>query len=613
MNVASDKTDSDNQTRTLKMLWTYLWPNNRKDLRVRVLISILCLAIAKVINVYIPFFLKDAIDALSISNKAMVLPVAVIVSYGLARISVQFFGELRDFVFIRVAQHAQRTIGLQTFKHLHDLSLDFHLSRKTGDLSRVIERGTRGIQFVLQFMTFNIVPVLVEILLVTGIMLIKFSWIYGAIIFFTIVLYISATLAVTEWRLKFRRKMNKEEGKANSKAIDSLLNFETVKYFGNEDHEFKRFDSNLEKYEKAAVESQYSLSLLNLLQSSIIGIGLIAIMLLAGKAVVAGEMSVGEFVLVNTFLIQLYLPLGFLGFVYREIKQSLVDMDKMFELISVNPSIKDKEGANELEVRDGNIEFRNIDFAYNSDRQILNKVSFKLNAGETLAVVGSSGSGKSTILRLLFRFYDSQKGDILIDGVNIREIKQSSLRSNIGVVPQDTVLFNDTIGYNINYGNPNASQEDVVGAAKAAQIDQFINKLPESYSTEVGERGLKLSGGEKQRIAIARTILKSPKIFLFDEATSALDSHTEREIQKSLEQLSKDRTTIIIAHRLSTVVNADKIIVLHKGEIVEQGTHHELLELNGKYFSMWSKQQEANIYEEKLRGCKDEMLDMDKE
>ncbi|OUR96903.1 metal ABC transporter permease [Halobacteriovorax marinus] len=594
-------------TKTLATLGTYLWPKQIKGLRIRVVIAVLALAVGKLVNIYIPFLLKDAIDALSTTDKVIILPIAVIIAYGLARILVQVFGEVRDLAFIKVAQHAQKTISLETFKHLHNLSLDFHLSRKTGDLSRVIERGTRGIQFVLNFMTFNIVPILLEILLVTAIMLYKFEWVYGTIIFSTIALYIFVTLAVTEWRLKFRRKMNTEESRANSKAIDSLLNFETVKYFGNEEHEYTRFNKNLLRYETAAVASQKSLSILNLAQKTIIGSGLISILLLAGRSVENGSMTIGEFVLVNSFLIQLYLPLDFLGFVYREIKQSLVDMDKMFELIDVNPSIKDDHTSTDLELKGGVIEFKNVNFGYNKDRTILKNVNFKINPGETLAVVGGSGSGKSTILRLLFRFYDVNAGSVLVDGIDIRDVSQESLRSAIGVVPQDTVLFNDTIGYNILYGKPGATEAEMKAAAKAAQVDTFIDSLPDGYDTQVGERGLKLSGGEKQRMAIARTILKAPEILLFDEATSALDSHTEREIQKSFEKVSKDKTTIIIAHRLSTIVRADQIIVLKNGEISESGNHLELLKLNGEYASMWSKQQEVDMHEEKIKECNAEL------
>ena len=602
MPFMSEKQTSDRQShwRTLKTLGSHLWPSQRKDLRTRVIFALIFLASAKVLNVYIPFLLKQAIDQLSTGDLALVLPVAFIASYGLARVMVALFGEFRDLIFVKVAQHAQRTIALSTFKHLHNLSLDFHLSRQTGGLSRVIERGTRGIQFVLNFMTFNIVPTLLEIGLVTAVLVYHFNIIYAAIILVTIVLYIFLTLAVTEWRLKFRKDMNQSESRANTKAIDSLINYETVKYFGNEEHEYGRFDYSLARYESAAIKSQKSLSILNVLQSSIIGAGLVAVMLLAGRGVVAGELTIGDFVLVNSFLIQLYMPLNFLGFVYREIKNSLVDMDKMFELIHVNTSVADSPGAVDFAPSKGVVEFKNVSFSYNKDRAILKNVDFKIDEGKALAVVGPSGSGKSTLARLLFRFYDVEQGQILIDGVDIKSMQQKALRKNIGVVPQDTVLFNDSIGYNISYGKPGATREEVEKAAELAKIHDFISSLPEGYETPVGERGLKLSGGEKQRVAIARTILKNPQILVFDEATSALDSHKEKEIQKSLKEISENRSTLVIAHRLSTIIDADEIIVLKAGTIVERGQHQDLLQKNGEYASLWKKQQEAQEYKRKL-------------
>ena len=465
--------------------------------------------------------------------------------------------------------------------------------RQTGGLSRVIERGTRGIQFVLNFMTFNILPTLLEIFLVTGILLYHFNYIYAAVVFVTICIYIIMTLSITEWRLKYRKKMNSEESLANTRAIDSLLNYETVKYFGNEEHEYQRFDRSLAAYEEAAVKSQTSLSLLNTSQSVIIGIGLMTIMLMAGQGVVSGKMTIGDFVLVNSFLIQLYLPLNFLGFVYREIKNSLVDMDKMFELAKVHASVPDQIGALALSVQKGVIEFKNVSFSYESAREILRNVSFTVQPGKTLAIVGPSGAGKSTIARLLFRFYDVTAGEILIDQQDVRQVTQKSLRSAIGVVPQDTVLFNDSIGYNIKYGKPEMDDVAMIAAAQLANIHQFVETLPKKYETPVGERGLKLSGGEKQRVAIARTILKNPQILLFDEATSALDSHNEKEIQASLKLVSKNRTTLVIAHRLSTVIDADEIIVLKNGAIFERGRHQDLLALNGEYSQMWHKQQQA--------------------
>ena len=583
---------------TLRSLGAYLWPDGRIDLKSRLVLALSCLAAAKVLNVYVPFLLKDAIDSLSSEKTAISLPLGIIIAYGMARVIAQAFAELRDFVFVRVAQNAQRKIALQTFQHLHALSLDFHLSRQTGGLSRSIERGTRGISFVLTFMTFNIVPTLVEILLVTVVISYHFNLVYAGVIFLTVFAYIISTLVVTEWRLKFRRKMNSEESEANNKAIDSLLNFETVKYFGNENHEYQRFDRNLEQYESAAVANQTSLSVLNLLQGTIIGVGLIIVLSMSAHGVVRGELTIGDFVLVNAFLMQLYLPLNFLGFVYRQVKQSLIDMDKMFELVQVVTNVKDAPDAKDLDISSATVEFEDVEFSYHDDREILKGISFKVNQGETVAIVGPSGGGKSTISRLLFRFYDVDSGSIRINGSDIRDVTQSSLRHAIGVVPQDTVLFNETIGYNIRYGNPSASDEEMKQAASLANIDKFVEGLVQGYDTEVGERGLKLSGGEKQRVAIARTLLKKPQIFLFDEATSALDSHTEKEIQSSLQVVSQNHTTLVIAHRLSTIVSANLILVLNGGKIVEQGHHAELLAAQGEYASMWARQQEAHEHNE---------------
>lgn len=581
---------------TAKSLMEHLWPKNHTNLRVRVVLAMVCLVIAKVVNVYVPFLYKEAVDSLSM-NGALVLPIGIIISYGLARVTQQTFGELRDLIFAKVSQHSQRSIALSTFSHLHKLSLAFHLDRQTGGLSRVIERGIRAIQSVLSFMLFNIVPTLLEIFLVTFIFYKTFGVSYAVITFSCLSLYVFFTFTITNWRTKFRKSMNESDSEANTKAIDSLLNYETVKYFVNEEHEYKRYDSSLEKYQVEALKSQSSLSLLNIGQGLIIGIGLVSIMYLAAEGVTTKVLTVGDFVLVNTMLLQLFIPLGFLGFVYREVNQGLIDMEKMFELLSVNAEIKDSPEAKVLNPAEWSIEFENVNFSYNSDRVILKNVSFKVPAGKTLAVVGPSGSGKSTLARLLFRFYDVTSGAIRIGNIDLREATQKSVRQAIGIVPQDTVLFNDTIGYNIKYGRPEATEGEIKNAAKLAQIDSFIETLKKKYNTSVGERGLKLSGGEKQRVAIARTILKNPQILLFDEATSALDSQTEKDIQASLREVSKNRTTLVIAHRLSTIVDADEILVLKAGSIIERGTHAALLEKAGEYAAMWQKQQEANEQE----------------
>ncbi len=600
---------NENQTKvkrnnwdTAKSLIEHLWPAGHTNLKVRVVLAMACLLIAKLINVYVPFLYKAAVDSLSI-NPMLALPIGIIVSYGLARVAQQTFGELRDFIFAKVAQHAQRTVALSTFFHLHHLSLKFHLDRQTGGLSRVIERGTRAMQSVLSFMLFNIIPTLLELFLVTGILYFKFGTVIAAITFVTVTFYIYFTFAITNWRTKFRKSMNESDTEANTKAIDSLLNYETVKYFVNEQHEYQRYDVSLEKYQSQALKSQSSLSILNVGQGFIIGLCLVLVMALTAGGVIDGRLTLGDFVLANTLLLQLFIPLGFLGFVYREINQGLIDMEKMFELLDINAEVKDVPDAKILHAADWSVEFDKVNFYYNSDREILKDVSFRIPSGQTFAVVGPSGSGKSTLARLLFRFYDATSGTIKIGEDDIKKVTQKSLRQSIGIVPQDTVLFNDSIGYNIRYGRPNATDAEVVQAARLAQIHDFIESLPQKYETSVGERGLKLSGGEKQRVAIARTILKNPQILLFDEATSALDSHTEKEIQASLEQVSKNRTTLVIAHRLSTIVDADQIIVLKAGRIAEQGTHRDLLAKNGEYAMMWAKQQQAKVYEEKLNAA----------
>ncbi len=598
----NEESKDHNQIKTIKTLVTYLWPPGRLDLKIRVVLALSSLALAKLINVYVPFLYKSAVDSLSPSTGIIILPLGVIIAYGVARVLHQAFGELRDLIFIKVGQNAQRSIALSTFKHLHELSLRFHLDRQTGGLSRVVERGTSGVQFVLNFVLFNILPTFIEILMVTIILYYNFDIIFATVTFITIFSYIFFTLFVTEWRLKFRQRMNKKDSEANTKSIDSLINYETVKYFNNESHEYKRYDSALAGYEKAAIKSQNSLALLNVGQGIIVGSGLIIVMVMAGQGVADGILTIGDFVMVNTFLIQLYLPLNFLGFVYREIKRSLIDMEKMFEFLEQSSEINDLPGAKELICDGGGVEFRNVDFSYNKDRKILKNVSFKVPSGKKVALVGPSGSGKSTISRLLFRFYDSDQGEILIAGQDIKKVTQQSLRSSIGIVPQDTVLFNESIGYNIHYGNPDVSFEEVKRVTKLASIDSFVDKLPAGYDTMVGERGLKLSGGEKQRVAIARTILKDPAILLFDEATSALDSQTEKEIQLSLEKVSQNRTTLVIAHRLSTIIDADEILVLKDGEIVETGQHQQLIEMDGEYAAMWARQQEATEYRKKLEN-----------
>ncbi|MGF1639570.1 MAG: ABCB family ABC transporter ATP-binding protein/permease [Rhodospirillales bacterium] len=596
------ESDRRGDLRTIATLLPYLWPAGEPGLRMRVVAAVGLLVAAKAVSVVVPIFYKLAVDVLTpgSAEQLVAVPVLLVVAYGVARVLAQAFGELRDAVFARVAQRAIRRAGLETFRHLHRLSLRFHLDRRTGAVSRAIERGTKGIEFLLNFMLFNVLPTLLEILLVCGVLWWLFGVWYALVTLVCIGGYVAWTLVVTEWRTKFRRAMNETDNEAHTRAIDSLLNFETVKYFGNEGHEARRFDRALEAYEAAAVKSRVTLSLLNVGQGAIIGIGVIALMLMAGRGVAAGTMTVGDFVLVNAYLVQLFLPLNFLGFVYREIKRSLVDMESMFALLGERAEIGDRPDAPALAVGGGEIVFDHVSFAYDPRHPVLDDVSFTVPAGRTVAIVGASGAGKSTISRLLYRFYDVSAGRITIDGEDIRAVTQDSLRAVIGIVPQDTVLFNDTIFYNIAYGQPGANRDEVEHAARLARIHDFVAGLPDGYDSTVGERGLKLSGGEKQRVAIARTILKAPRVLLFDEATSALDTHTEKEIQASLREVSAGRTTLIIAHRLSTVVDADEILVLDRGRIVERGRHAVLLAEGGRYADMWRRQQQADEAREVL-------------
>jgi len=580
---------------TIRALLPYLWPKGEPGLRTRVVLSLLCLLIAKLATVYVPILYKRAVDALTPdpAGAALVVPLALIVAYGLVRVGSAAFSELRDALFEKVSQRAIRRVALETFGHLHRLSLRFHLDRRTGGVTRAIERGTNGIGFLLSFMLFNILPTLLEIGLVCAVLWGLYAPSFALVTLVTLVAYVAFTIGVTEWRTRFVRELNDIDTETSERSVDALLNYETVKYFGNEAYEASRYDESLQRYERAAVRTRSTLSLLNMGQGLIIATGVTILMVMAARGVVGGALTIGDFVLVNTYLIQLYQPLNFLGFVYRQIKQSLVDMESMFALLREDVEVEDASDARPLRADRGEVAFRDVMFGYGPDRTILDGISFDVPAGKRVAIVGPSGAGKSTISRLLFRYYDVSGGSVEIDGQDVRAVTQASLRAAIGIVPQDTVLFNDTIYHNIAYGRPSASREEVERAARLARIHDFVASLPEGYESKVGERGLKLSGGEKQRVAIARTILKDPPILVFDEATSALDTRTEKEIQASLDEVARGRTTLVIAHRLSTVVDAEEIVVLDAGRVVERGRHAQLIDRGGVYADMWRRQQEA--------------------
>ena len=583
--------------KTISLIFPFLWPSNRKDLRVRVVVAIICMVFAKFASVYTPLILGKSVDSLNeLSqgiNLLLLVPIALIVSYGIARVASFMFGEMRDAFFSKVSQHAIRDVALTIFKHLHSLSLQFHLTRQTGGLSRFIDRGTKGIDFLMRYVLFNVVPTFFEIILVTLILFFLYGYLYAVITLITVSIYVILTFSITQWRIQFRRDMNVADNAISTKMVDSLLNYETVKYFNNEDHEFSRLDESLEKYEFAANKSRYSLSLLNVSQTFVIMTGITIMLVMTTFGIRNNVITVGGFVVINAYMLQLYQPLNFLGTVYREIRQALIDMENMFNLLDEKSNIVNDSNLF-LSPDKNEIAFKNVTFGYDEKRVILKDISFTVSNGKKVAIVGPTGAGKSTISRLLFRFYDPTEGSITINNENLKAINQESLRQKIGVVPQDTVLFNDTIYYNISYGNPLAVEADVFNAAKIAGIHDFIESIPDKYETLVGERGLKLSGGEKQRVAIARTILKNPSIYFFDEATSALDSSTEKEIQKNLQKISKGKTTLVIAHRLSTAADADNIIVLDKGKIIEEGTHEELLSLDKTYKQMWEKQKKIN-------------------
>ena len=593
--------DSGSTLRTIRNLWPYMWPSDRPDLKVRVVWATLFLVLAKLVLIVVPYFFKYATDALNGKPDApdllpiwLLTPVMLVLAYNVARVTQWGLNQLRDALFARVGQHAVRQLAFRTFKHMHKLSLRFHLERRTGGLSRIIERGTKGIEIIVRFTILNTAPTILEFALTAAVFAYAYGWSYVAVIAAVVWLYSWFTVRASDWRINIRKEMNESDNEANTKAIDSLLNFETVKYFGNEEMEARRFDDSMRLYESAATKTWTSLGWLNFGQGLIFGTGMTIVMVMSALEVQRGNQTIGDFVFINVMLMQLSVPLNFIGFVYREIRQGLADIEQMFDLLSVEEEIVDAPDAKQLEVSNGVIRFDNVDFFYDAERAILKGVDFEVPAGQTVAIVGPSGAGKSTISRLIYRFYDVTGGSITIDGQDVREVTQHSLRAAVGMVPQDTVLFNDTIRYNIRYGRPDATDEEVEDAARLAQIHNFIVDLPDGYDAMVGERGLKLSGGEKQRVSIARTILKGPPILILDEATSALDTMTEQDIQTALKLVSKDRTTLVIAHRLSTVVDADQIIVLGEGSIVERGTHNELLEHGGVYSSMWNRQREAD-------------------
>lgn len=609
---------------TFRKLWPYLWPQGRPDLQRRVYLAFALLLVAKLVTIVTPFTFKWATDALVAATSGVGqpgpsrtsatgaedwlwrAPILLTVLYGMSRVVMALLSQVRDGLFAKVAMNAVRRLAMQTFEHMHRLSLRFHLERKTGGLTRVLERGRNGIEELSRLAVLTLIPTIVEFALVLGILAYEFDWTYSAVVLAMVIVYLAYTYRATEWRISIRKRMNESDTDASSKAVDSLLNYETVKYFGAEEREAQRYDRSMEGYEKASTQTYVSLAVLNSGQAIIFTIGMTLVMILAARDIVAGRTTIGGFVLVNAMLVQLYIPLNFMGMLYREIKQALTDIDDMFNIIEQNPEIQDKPGAKPLRVGEGVVRFEDVRFAYIPERPILKGVSFEVPAGKTVAIVGPSGAGKSTISRLLFRFYEPQAGRILIDGQDIADVTQASLRAAIGMVPQDTVLFNDTIGYNVQYGRWVASDDDMKDAARLAQIDRLITALPEGYETPVGERGLKLSGGEKQRVAIARTILKAPPILVLDEATSALDTFTEKEIQDALDRVSRGRTTLVIAHRLSTVIGADEIIVLDRGVIVERGTHAALLATGGTFAAMWNRQRKADEAREALKQVEEQ-------